>query len=453
MRSYFLFPAVLLLSGCITTGLETSEPARPDNWTMPLADSAELTSAEKLKAWWTQFNDPTLNELVAIALVDSPDRNIAQARIQEARGIRRSSRSSLFPQIGLSAEGGRQDTGDGPSSYTDNFYDAGFDASFELDIFGVNRNAYSAADNQVDAAEAAYHNVSLTLIADIVRSYIDFRAAENQYRIADKNLKSQEQTLTLTQDRYELGEAPLLDVERSKNLVDNTRASLPEFNRLRENAKLRLSVLTGKLPQELSPVLTNAGDIPGAGIAPILMSPAEVLSLRPDVKAAKATLLANTDLAESATAELFPSFNLGGFYGISDNALMSSATVWNVVLGAAVSLLDFGRIEGRIDAARAREVQAFEEYRKTIIAAVVEVETALNDYAQIEARRVSLEQAYQSANKALNLSQTLYREGEVSFLDVLDAQRNANNAESATVSVRAAQAESLSRLFKSLGVY
>ena len=125
----------------------------------------------------------------------------------------------------------------------------------------------------------------------------------------------------------------------------------------------------------------------------------------------------------------------------------------DVAIGVAVNLLDFGRIEGQIDAARAREKQAFEQYRKTVLSAVVEVETALNDYARINEKLVSLEDAYTSADKALELSQTLYKEGAISFLDVLDAQRSANNAEAAVVSARAEQAESLTRVFKSLGVY
>ncbi len=452
VKTFVLLPACLLLGGCFTGDLNLFEPEKPQEWTAAQSETLETVNTKALKEWWKTFDDPVLNTIVETALEQSPDRLIAEARVLEARGLRRSAKSSLFPQIGASATAGRQDSGTGDNS-VDNFYDAGFDASFELDIFGKNRKNYSASKSQLEAAEAQYHDASLTLIAEVVRSYIDFRAAQNQYRIADKNLRSQEKTLKLVQDLNRLGSAPKLDVERSANLVNTTRASLPEFKRQGINAKLRLSVLTAVLPKELSATLEPDAPIPGANVNPVLMSPADVLRLRPDIRAASENLKASTALSESATAEFFPNVILSGFYGVSDGAFISNATIWDVAIGAAVSLLDFGRIEGQIDAARAREMQAFQTYRRTILSAVAEVETALNDYAHINEQSVALNDAFNNAEESLRLSQVLYKEGEISFLDVLDAQRNANSAESALVTSRAAQAESLTRLFKSLGVY
>ncbi len=450
MKKFVFMPLCLFLAGCLASGASLSEPDKPQAWSSVY--QADIVEASHLKGWWKRFDDPVLNELVNLSLAQSPDRLIAEAKIQEARGLRRTSFSALFPQIGASGSLGQQDTGARGTS-SDSFYEAGFDASFEVDVFGRNRKEYDASHSQFKAVQAQYHTVSLTLIAEVTRSYIDFRAAQNQTNIAAKNLESQEKTLRLISDLHRLGEAPRLDVERASSLVNATRASLPEFERQAENARLRLSVLTGVTPQILEPLLRDRMDIPGHGVEPVLMAPAQVLLLRPDIQAAAANLAANSSLAEAATLEFLPSFNLGGFFGIADNALVSSASVWNVTLGTAVSLLDFGRIQGQIDAAQAREKQAFEQYRKAILVAVNEVETALNDYSKINEKYISLESSYYSAEKALELSQTLYKEGEVSFLDVLDAQRSANNAEAAVVTAKAAQAESLTRLFKSLGVY
>lgn len=453
MQKFLLITTCLALTGCFKGGLDLSAPDRPQLWTAKDSASVKVVDAPTLENWWRGFKDPVLNQIVELTLAQSPDRLTAEAKILEARGLRRSSRSSLFPQIGASGNAGRQESGvDGPGSI-DDFYEAGFDASFEIDIFGRNRKNFSAAGARLDSAEASYRDVTLTLIAETVRTYIDYRAAQNQYRIASKNLQSQEKTLTLIQDLNRLGSAPRLDVERTENLVNTTRASLPEFMRQAENAKLRLSVLTGGLPAALAPILQPDAEIPGADALPVLMAPAKVLSLRPDIRVAEKNLLESTKLAEAATAEFFPVFNLAGFYGIADGGLVSNANIWNVALGAAVAVLDFGKIEGRIDAARAREMQAYQQYRKAVLVAVTEVETALNDYAFINERRVSLEKAFANADNSLTLSQTLYKEGEISFLDVLDAQRNANNAESVLVSARAAQAESLTRLYKALGVY
>ncbi|MEC9234822.1 MAG: efflux transporter outer membrane subunit, partial [Pseudomonadota bacterium] len=423
------------------------------NWRSDAAAPVERVNASSLKSWWQKFEDPALNELVTQAMSSSPDRLIAEARIAEARGLRRSARGSLLPQISASGSGGREDTGLYDNLYPDNFYDAGFDASFELDVFGKNRNNFSASDNQLHAAEEQYRDVTLSLIAEISRNYIEYRAAQHQLRIAQKNLATQEKTLTLIEDMFRLGAAPKLDVERANNLVNTTRASLPEYQRQADNARLALTVLVGALPQDLEPVLAEAAEIPATNIAPVLIAPAEVLSRRPDVQAASYLLAANTDLTQAAAADIFPSFTLRGFYGVADNALASAINPWNIALGAAVSLLDFGRIEGRVDAAKAREKQSFEQYRKTVLSAVSEVETALTDYIHINGQHQSLEQAYDSASKAFDLSQNLYKEGEIAFLDVLDSQRTVNNAESAMITAKASEAVALTRLYKALGVY
>ncbi|MEC7577003.1 MAG: efflux transporter outer membrane subunit, partial [Pseudomonadota bacterium] len=445
---------MLTLSGC---GLVAEQYDlsfdKLTNWRSDAAAPVEQVSASSLKDWWQKFEDPALNELVTQAMSSSPDRLIAEARIAEARGLRRSARGSLLPQISASGSGGREDTGLYDNLYPDNFYDAGFDASFELDVFGKNRNNFSASDNQLRAAEEQYRDVTLSLIAEISRNYIEYRAAQHQLRIAQKNLATQEKTLTLIEDMFRLGAAPKLDVERANNLVNTTRASLPEYQRQADNARLALTVLVGALPQDLEPVLAEAAEIPATNIAPVLIAPAEVLSRRPDVQAASYLLAANTDLTQAAAADIFPSFTLRGFYGVADNALASAINPWNIALGAAVSLLDFGRIEGRVDAAKAREKQSFEQYRKTVLSAVSEVETALTDYIHINGQHQSLEQAYDSASKAFELSQNLYKEGEIAFLDVLDSQRTVNNAESAMITAKASEAVALTRLYKALGVY
>lgn len=453
MRKFLLLSSSIMLSGCLLSTANYDAPEPPAQWNLETARQVEVVQSDSLKGWWNKFHDPVLNVLIKAAMKTSPDRLIAEARIAEVRGARRTSRSFLFPQIGVSGSGGREDTGLYDNLYPDNFYDAGFDASYEVDIFGRNRKNLSAADQQLLSVEAEYQNVSLSLVSEIARDYVQYRAAQNQVRIAKKNLVSQEETLKLVEDLHRLGSAPKLDVERTSNLVNTTRASIPEFERQADGARLRLGVLVGVLPDQLDTLLAQSARIPGMDVRPVLMAPADVLANRPDVKAASYILAANSDLTASAITDIFPTFSLSGFYGVADNAVASAISPWNVALGAAVSLIDFGRIEGRIDAAKARERQAYEQYRKTILTAVSEVETALSDYAHINQRYLSLQKAYGSAYQALQLSQTLYREGEIAFLDVLDSQRTVNNAEASLLEAEAAKASSLIRLYKSLGVY
>lgn len=439
----------LALMAC-STSKPLPTPEKTEKWVSPIHSDITYTDANNLKQWWTHFEDPILNELIEKMLANNPDRNIARARIEEARGIRRSTRSFLFPQIGGNANINREEFGFvGP----ENFSDARFDASFEIDIFGKNKNNLRAEDARILSLRNEFYDTTVSLIAEITRTYIDYRGFAKQEFIAQKNLKSQQQTLDLIRTQKILGEATSLDEERSKNLVNTTKASIPEFRRLTNNAKLQLSVLTGEQPHALLSLLSATKDIPQLTAKPLLLTPSQALTMRPDIQAASANLSANTSLTRSATAELWPSFTLSGFFGETEGAFTSPSTVWNITLGTAVNLIDFGRIEGRIDAAKAREKIAYEQYRRVIIEAITEVETALNDYTYIDTQRASLERAYNNAKKALELSQNLYQEGEISFLDILDAQRTVNEADSALVTSEIAKAESIISLYKSLGVY
>ncbi len=451
MKAALILLSTVTLSGCFAGPLEFPDFKGPSFWTKAKTSGPlyQETNAENLQGWWHGFNDPLMGVLIEKALADNPDRRIAAARVLEARGLKRTAGSALFPEIGASAGAGREET---IQSTADDYYDARFDASYEIDIFGRNRGRFSAADATLESLQAQYQDTTLTLIAEVARTYIEARANEKQTLIAQKNLETQVQTLELVQNLRDAGENPQLDVERAENLVNTTKASIPEFTRLSENAWLRLAVLVGALPEELAEVSKTHGDIPGGDVAPVLMSPAKVLALRPDVRAAAANLRAQSKLSEAAIADIFPIFTLSGFYGVAENAFANSTNIWNVAIGAAVSLLDFGRLEGQVDAARAREKEAYELYRKTVLEAVNEVETALNDYAHINEQAALLFKAHENAAAAFDLSRQLFTEGEISFLDVLDAQRTVNDAESSFINAEAAKASALIRLYKSLGV-
>lgn len=451
-RKIILLSSVVTLSGCYGMPKNMVYEHGISNWTNKNAENVQQVDVSHLKNWWQKFNDPSLNDLVDLALGNSPDRLIAEAKIIEARGVRRTANSFLFPQFGASANAGVQDNGVSNSS-SDDYYDAKFDAAFEVDIFGKNLDKSRAANAQLKAIESNYQDVSLTLIAEVVRSYIDLRAAQKQQDIAEENLELQEKTLSLVRNLKEFGSASMLDLQRAESLVNTTRASVPEFKRLSENARFRLSILTGVEPEKLISFIIQSADIPGENLGAILMSPANVLSLRPDIIASQYNLSATTSLAKAASLEMYPNLTLSGFFGIAKSALVNTTNVWNFAAGTAVNLLDFGRIEGNIDAANARQKQAYEQYRKVVLTAVSETETALNDYINLNEKMMSLQKADESASKSAELSNLLFKEGEVSFLDVLDAQRTKNKASSDLIASRAALSESLVRLYKSLGVY
>ena len=451
MKYLLLATTSLILTGCLFTSPEHEAVPTPQAWTSSTHD-VDMVEAESLHHWWTGFNDPTLNQLVDMALKGSPDRKISEARVLEARGLRRSTRSSLFPQIGASGSAGRADNVN-TNFKAGELYEAGFDASYEVDLFGRNRNNADASDSNLEARTAEYQNVSLTLVSEVARTYIEFRAAEKQVAIANKNLESEQKTLDLIRQQKELGEAPQLDVERAEGQVNTTKAAIPEFSRQADNARLRLSVLTGEMPEAVAPILKTSVSPEIAAIKPALMTPAQIIAQRPDIRAAQYDLEAQTSLTKAQIANIFPTITLGGFFGVADNVLIDSTKIWSGTISAAVALLDFGRVRGGIDAAKAREVQSYEVWRKTVLQAVTDVETALTDYAHVSERKVTLQQAATNAQHSLDLSQQLYKEGEISFLDVLDAQRTLNNANAAVVAAEEAQSQSLIALYKSLGVY
>ena len=186
--------------------------------------------------------------------------------------------------------------------------------------------------------------------------------------------------------------------------MNKTESTIPEYRRQADIARLQLTILTGTLPHEILPIVETESDITSLTIDPILMSATSVLNNRPDIRASIASLSEATSLSNSAAASIWPTFSLSGFYGIGETALVNSTNIWTLAAGTAVSLLNFGRIEGEIDASKEREKQAFESYRKTILNATVEVETALVDVTRLKSQGVSIQKAFNNAENSFKLS-------------------------------------------------
>lgn len=454
MKPIILSLIVLVLSsGCANTSaqrkLDATTVQKPQDW---FTSTGEITDqASSLTSWWTHFNDPTLNSLVQLTLKQSPDLLNAQAKLKEVQALYGVQKAALFPQLNLSATAQREK--DLTQNHT-NSHQSGLEASWDIDLFGRNRFRTASAKNNIISTEYNVHSTALSLIAATCQSYIDYRAFYKQQVIAQNNLSIQQQTLDLVKQRFSLGESPQLDVERSENLVHTTASLIPEFQRQADFAFFRLSVLTGQLPEQLALMLkATSTTIPHAHVHPLLDTPANILEQRPDVQQAKYLLLSQTKLTQSAWSDIFPSFTLGGFFGLAETSLLPSETVWSGTLKAALSLLNFGRIRSQIKASQARELQAFEFFRKITLEAIADVETSLSNVISLQHKQSSLDRAHQHAQEALKLSQKLYSEGEISFLNILDAQRSVNEADSTYISAQADHAKATVKLFASLGVY
>ncbi|WP_084675862.1 efflux transporter outer membrane subunit [Candidatus Odyssella acanthamoebae] len=406
----------------------------------------------KLKEWWKQFEDENLNWLIEQTLKESPDIHQAAARIDEARGLQKTAFGSLLPAISGSADVNR-----GKQLFlkpiTGDSYDASFDASYEFDLFGKNREAFKAAENELLATLQDYDWIKLSIIAEVIRTYISMRAAEKQIVLAQHNLEIQKDTLALVERQFKAGSASEFDVKRTALQVHQSTARIADYNRQKEVYMLSLLTLTGLTAELIKAHLTTCKEIPGIDLKAIADAPASVIARRPDITAANLRFIEATSLRQSQLAAFFPTLSLSSLFGLSQTVLVPSTTVWNIGGKTAVSLLDFGRIQGQIDAASAREVTAYEAWRKAILQGLQDVETALTNTARYEEQRHALNLAKINAAKAVSLSQTRYRQGDNSLLDVLDAQRHLIETDQALIEVENSYVIAIVALYKALGQY
>ncbi len=437
---------LMTLANCAPV-LDRHDDVVPEQW---LTRGGNPATAAMLQAWWRRFDDPVLVRLIETAMARSPEIGMATARIREARGLETSTSATLLPAIDVSAAGlhGRE-AGASP----DTSWVAQGAASFEVDLFGKTRNAVDAAGAGVAAAEQDQAWVRLSLVGEIVRSYIDYRAGAKQVRLAERNLASQKRTLVHVRGQEKAGLLGPFDVERAAREPHVSAARMAEYRRQQELALLRLATLTTLRADELVTVVGTEGNIPGLDLVPLTVAPAAVLAARPDVRAANLRLLQRTALTESEAASMFPSLSVTAMFGVTSAALLDPLQLWSVTGRLAATLVDFGRIEGRIDAAAAREMEAYEAWRKAVLGAIEDVEAALTTAARAKEQRQALQRARGHAGKALAFAERRFKAGESSLLDVLDSQRQVIEADSALTSAEALYAGAIVALYRALGAY
>jgi multidrug efflux system outer membrane protein len=439
----------------------------PQAWTQAPAPLATGSDAS-LGRWWAEFRDPILDGLVARAVEGNLDLKIAAARVREARAARGIAASAGLPQVDVGAAYSRAQRSEavppfksapGASSpfgpREQNAFEAGFDASWEIDVFGGVKRDKEAALAQVQAAEEGRRDVLVTLLGDVARSYLELRGTQQQLRILEKTVGSERETLELARARFEAGLATDLDVARAEGLLQATEAERPVLEQRARQALHRLGVLLGKEPGALAAELDTPGSIPPVPPEVPATLPSELLSRRPDLRRAERELAAATARVGVARAELFPRFSIAGSFGrLSEDAgdLGSGASqFWRVIPAVRWPIFSGGRIRANIRVHDARQEQALRQYEKSILTALEEVENALSAYTRELARQDSLRAAVAANRRALDLATDRYTSGLESFLSVLDAQRGVYAAEDQLVQSQRNAAVSLVAVYKSLG--
>jgi multidrug efflux system outer membrane protein len=422
------------------------------------ADSATYTTTQDTQVeFWRQFDDETLNQLVTDALTANHDLRIALAHLVEARGARRESYFDLAPTV--TAAGGHQ-TQLTPSAETGyqlraSYYDAGFDATWELDFFGQVRRGIEARSAQLQAAEASLRDAQVSVIAEVARTYFELRGEQTQLAVAERNVVNQTDTLKLTQARLDAGRGTELDTSRAQSQLSTTLSTIAPLQASVARSIHRLGVLTGRDPDALTALLTPVKDLPELPKIVAISDPATLLRRRPDIRVAERQLASSTALVGVAIADYFPkvTFNGNFTYAAVTPSNLGTSPSRSYVIGPGISwaAFDLGRVQAQVAQAHARNDAALATYEKTVLTALEETENSLVTHARARDSLAHVSAAAEASATAAQLARTRYEGGYVDFLEVLDAERTQLEAEDRLAQSRTETATSLIAVYKALG--
>ncbi|GHT90075.1 hypothetical protein AGMMS49545_02360 [Betaproteobacteria bacterium] len=421
----------------------------PEKWRLYAGVATEIPD---LTHWWARFGDTELDALIGRGLLNAPDMRLAHARLRQARANRELAASAYYPTVGASVRASRNPGGDEGGR---TLYNAGFDASWEVDIFGRTRHEVAAADADLAASGARLEAARVTLAAEIARDYVHYRGLQMRLAIATKNAQSQEDTLEITRWRAAAGLVTELDVEQARGQLAQTRATLPALENERIASLHRLDVLLGLTPGSLAPELDPPADLPQTSLQIAIGIPADTLAHRPDVRAARETLRAERERVYARGAERFPNLTLSGSFGwqaLSAAALGDGdSIVRSLAATLAATLFDGGRLQSRIDLQDAVQEQAWVAYEQSLLSALMEVENALSALAAGQRRTSSYAEAVEAAQNAATLSGQMYQAGLIDFQQVLESQRALFFAEDNLIAAKSDALTALIALYKALG--
>ncbi|OHB31256.1 MAG: RND transporter [Phenylobacterium sp. RIFCSPHIGHO2_01_FULL_69_31] len=445
--------AALLLSAC-AVGPRYETPKTPPATFAVKSDSFAAAPFEA--AWWTAFEDPILDDLERRALAGNLDLRVAVARVREARALFRDTRLDQLPRVTASGgyADGRTPQPGGPP-ITDSTWQAGFDAGWEIDLFGRVRRQVEAARADVGAAEADLRDAQVLVAAEVARNYFEYLGARDRLAVARRNLETQRDTLRLTKSRFDVGLGDAVGVASAQAALSATESSIPLFTIQATQAAHRLAVLVGERPGALDAQL--APERPRRVLARALPigDASALLRRRPDVAAAERRLAAQTARVGVATADLFPRVTVTGFVGFLSGDLSSlggdASRMWSVAPAVSWPALDFGGAQARLRVQQARSDAALATYEQTVLLALEDVQNALVAYAQTQSRVASLAQRSAASRRAAELARVRYREGATDFLTLLDAERTLLEAEDAESAAQTTLNTQVVALYKALG--
>jgi multidrug efflux system outer membrane protein len=431
--------------------------------------STVTVEAEPAAQWWTTLRDPELDRLVSRAVAGNLGLQEAGARLLESRAALRIEGAKELPSLSSSDQFARIDSGRNvgignlggagksaasPAIIT-NVWAAGFDANWEIDLFGGQRREIEAAQADYQAGVEDRRDVLVSLTAEVARDYLQLRGLQERLRIARDNLGLEQDTLGLTQSLRRAGFNSQLDVSRAQTQVAQTRAAIVPLTTMLSQQEHAIATLLGDPPNDLSAELDRAGPVPAVPTLVSVGLPSDLLRRRPDLRRAERQIAAANARIGAAIADFYPKFSFTGDFGL-DSVQFKHLFDWGsryFILDPGLSwkLFDFGRTAAAVDQEKARHQQMLLAYQDAILTALREVEDALVAYANEQDHRAALADAVASAQESVAISRDQYKNGVIDFLQVLDAQRQLLSAQDELAQSDQAIATNLVALYKALG--
>ncbi|UEP38371.1 efflux transporter outer membrane subunit [Burkholderia ambifaria] len=474
-----LCAAACLLAGCTVGPDYRGAPAAPDAPTFVRAPATGVDpTAPAPSAWWHALGDRQLDDLIAAALAHNPDLQAAQARLRASRAQLSQQRAAQLPKssatvaairarepdvsaLGSLLPSGNSNQSGGSSpplggSGPLQLYSAGFDATWEIDLFGGTRRAVEAASAQAEAVDADLADTQVSIAAEVATAYVDLRDQQQRLALSQRTAELQQQMLELTQQRRARGVAADVDIERLTTQVENTRASLIPLDAQVTESLDRLAILTGRAPGALDAALSASSTLPMLPGSVPVGDPAALLKQRPDIRAAERRLASSNAQIGEHIADYFPKVTLLGDLGFSatdpGHLFRKQNFTWVGAPYLQWNILDFGRTRGAVRAAEASRDEAEANYRKAVLGALQDANTALQRYGHQREHVVALTKVQTSATHSATLMDQRYRAGVASTIDLLDTQREALAAQQNVIAGKAELIKDYVSLQKSLGL-
>ena len=455
------------LSGCMV-GPDYRQPEAPvpQNWLSSASLPAVAAETTTQQAWWQSFNDPILNRLIEKAAGDNPDLKIAEVRIAESRAARASAYAALLPVVNITGNASRQGNqlgfpSGGPSDLSNlvkqpfNIFKSGFDASWELDLFGGRRRELESAAAEYEASTLSRQDMLISTLAEVARTYVDIRLYRAQLAITQETLDADRKTAAIARQRFDAGGSPGIEVAQAEAQVEHANTQLPYFSNLLAQAEYGLDVLLGEQPGAAHAMVGTGTFIPVSDAKLLLAAPAAVIANRPDIRNAERKLAAATAQQGVAVAKFFPDVSLSGFIGLfntnAGNFLSVGSKSWNMGGNILWPILSYGALSANLEAADAKRREAMAIYQKSVLGALSDVERSCTAYIEQEKHLRFQEQAVAADRHVLTIAQERYEAGMTSFMEVLDAERSLQASENQLAQAMAQTSRNLIAVYKSIG--